>query len=199
MKWSSPVPQTPPQFWMLFSRLVAPCLDMTSIGPCRLLNRGQFFKKILSQPFPWPGMYNLRWFRSLTGNQTVSGSTLITQSCFDSFLLNWSAFQAVLKGIAFSGFVMAPLATCVEPMAQVGVSRVELIPLGILGKPRGPQRLSANFTSVMTAHSLQAKMPMPFSSCCLTSVSSIQPQLFSPTVCMMHQQNIDGHWRACSF
>eukprot|EP00419_Tripos_fusus_P056111 CAMPEP_0172799892 /NCGR_PEP_ID=MMETSP1075-20121228/2182_1 /TAXON_ID=2916 /ORGANISM="Ceratium fusus, Strain PA161109" /LENGTH=45 /DNA_ID= /DNA_START= /DNA_END= /DNA_ORIENTATION= len=32
-------------------------------------------------------------------------------------------------------------------------------PPGIMGKPRAPQRFSANNTSVMTAQSLQPKMP----------------------------------------
>jgi len=93
-------------------------------------------------------------------NQTVSGSTLTTQSCLASFLLVRSAFQAFLKGIAFNGFVWAPLRTCVEPIAQEGVSKLKLIPLGIFGKPCGPHRFSASVSSVITAHSLQEKIPM---------------------------------------
>mmetsp|Transcript_103825 Transcript_103825/g.293598 ORF Transcript_103825/g.293598 Transcript_103825/m.293598 type:complete len:213 (-) Transcript_103825:279-917(-) len=166
-------------------------LEITSSGPCIESYASQFLKYSLSTPLPPLGDFCLRWFRSLLGKKTASGSTFTIQSCRSTAPLLLIAIQALMKVSEFSGLVCAPVAACAPPTAQVATSPASNFwPLVYGGKPCRPSLVMTTGLSVTTACSLHPKMPPCFSFISWMSFSS--HQWAGPVVCMTQKQKSDG-------
>mmetsp|Transcript_96182 Transcript_96182/g.206385 ORF Transcript_96182/g.206385 Transcript_96182/m.206385 type:complete len:214 (+) Transcript_96182:456-1097(+) len=120
------------------------------------------------------------WFRSLSGMNTQSGSTLTMKSCFHNFPLFMSEPQACMKiSVLRYESVFCPFTPyCPMPTAGAGFFQVQTVPQLTLP--------SAMRTELMTAYWLQPKMLARLLNCSFSKTSSLEPALIT------EKQNNDG-------